>query len=124
MKQISILDDYHDTLRTFECYKKLAGHEVRIWNGHIQNVDALAERLQDTEVLVMIRERTEIRKPLLQRLNRLRLISQSSTSDDPRGTRGAFCESQVNMRLLTQKIQFRSGELNGLNRLMIAQYHL
>jgi D-3-phosphoglycerate dehydrogenase len=78
MMKISILDDYHDTLRTLECYKKLAGHEVRIWNDHIQEVDALAERLQETEVLVLIRERTEIRRPLLQRLNRLRLISQRS----------------------------------------------
>ena len=76
--KISILDDYHDTLRTLECYKKLAGHEVRIWNDHVQEVDALAERLQDTEALVLIRERTEIRRPLLQRLEKLRLISQRS----------------------------------------------
>ena len=78
MMKISILDDYHDTLRTLECYKKLANHEVRIWNDHIQEVDALAERLQDAEALVLIRERTEIRTPLLQRLNRLKLISQRS----------------------------------------------
>jgi D-3-phosphoglycerate dehydrogenase / 2-oxoglutarate reductase len=78
MMKISILDDYHDTLRTLECYKKLAGHEVRIWNDHVQEVDALAERLQDTEALVLIRERTEIRRPLLQRLKKLRLISQRS----------------------------------------------
>ena len=75
---ISILDDYHDTLRTLECYRKLAGHEVRIWNDHVQEIDSLAERLHDTEVLVLIRERTEIRRPLLQRLNKLRLISQRS----------------------------------------------
>jgi D-3-phosphoglycerate dehydrogenase / 2-oxoglutarate reductase len=78
MMKISILDDYHDTLRTLECYKKLAGHEVRIWNDHVQEVDALAKRLQETEALVLIRERTEIRRPLLQRLDRLRLISQRS----------------------------------------------
>ena len=76
--KISILDDYHDTLRTLECYRKLAGHEVRIWNEHVQEIDTLAERLHDTEVLVLIRERTEIRRPLLQRLNKLRLISQRS----------------------------------------------
>lgn len=76
--KISILDDYHDTLRTLQCYKKLAGHEITIWNDHVQEVDALAQRLQDTEALVLIRERTEIRKPLLQRLNKLRLISQRS----------------------------------------------
>jgi D-3-phosphoglycerate dehydrogenase / 2-oxoglutarate reductase len=76
--KVSILDDYHNTLRTLECYKKLAHHEVRIWNDHVQEVDALAERLHETEVLVLIRERTEIRRPLLQRLNKLRLISQRS----------------------------------------------
>jgi D-3-phosphoglycerate dehydrogenase len=76
--KISILDDYHDTLRTLDCFEKLSGHEVRIWNDHVQDVDALAERLQDTEALVLIRERTEIRAPLLHRLDKLRLISQRS----------------------------------------------
>ena len=76
--KISILDDYHDTLRTLDCFKKLSGHEIKIWNDHVQDVDALAERLRDTEVLVLIRERTEIRAPLLDRLDKLRLISQRS----------------------------------------------
>jgi D-3-phosphoglycerate dehydrogenase len=76
--KISILDDYHDTLRTLDCFEKLSGHEVEIWNDHVQDVDALAGRLRDAEVLVLIRERTEIRAPLLQRLDKLRLISQRS----------------------------------------------
>jgi D-3-phosphoglycerate dehydrogenase / 2-oxoglutarate reductase len=76
--KISILDDYHNTLRTLDCFKKLAGHEVTIWNDHVQDVDTLAERLRDTEALVLIRERTEIREPLLHRLDKLRLISQRS----------------------------------------------
>jgi D-3-phosphoglycerate dehydrogenase len=76
--KISILDDYHDTLRTLDCFEKLAGHEVRIWNDHIQEVGALADRLRDAEALVLIRERTEIRAPLLQKLDKLRLISQRS----------------------------------------------
>jgi D-3-phosphoglycerate dehydrogenase len=76
--KISILDDYHDTIRTLECFEKLADHEVKIWNDHVQDVDALAERLRDTEVLVLIRERTQIRAPLLQRLHKLKLISQRS----------------------------------------------
>ena len=75
---ITILDDYHDTLRTLNCFSKLAGHEVTIWNDHVQDVDALAERLKDCEVLVLIRERTKIRAPLLERLPRLKLISQRS----------------------------------------------
>jgi len=76
--KISILDDYHDTLRTLDCFEKLSGHEIKIWNDHVQDVDALADRLRDTEVLVLIRERTEIRAQLLDRLDKLRLISQRS----------------------------------------------
>ena len=76
--KISILDDYHDTLRTLRCFSKLEGHDVTIWNDHVQDVDSLAERLRDAEVLVLIRERTQIRAPLLERLKNLRLISQRS----------------------------------------------
>lgn len=76
--KITILDDYHDTIRTLPCFKKLAGHDVTIWNDHVQDVDALAERLADTEALVLFRERTKIRTPLLERLPKLKLISQRS----------------------------------------------
>ncbi|MGD0436878.1 MAG: D-2-hydroxyacid dehydrogenase family protein [Bryobacteraceae bacterium] len=75
---VSILDDYHDTVRTLRCFEKLKSHEVEIWNDHLQDVDGLAERLRDTEALVLIRERTQIRGPLLDRLNKLKLISQRS----------------------------------------------
>jgi D-3-phosphoglycerate dehydrogenase / 2-oxoglutarate reductase len=76
--RISVLDDYQDTLRTLDCFTKLSGHDVEIWNDHVQDVEALAERLRETEALVLIRERTEIRGPLLRRLPKLRLISQRS----------------------------------------------
>jgi D-3-phosphoglycerate dehydrogenase len=76
--KISILDDYHDTVRTLRCFDKLDGHEVTVWNDHVQDVDALAQRLRDTEVLVLIRERTKIRAPLLERLRHLKLISLRS----------------------------------------------
>ena len=76
--KIAILDDYHDTLRTLECFGKLAGHEVSVWNDHVQDTERLAERLKDAEALVLIRERTQIRAPLLERLPKLRLISQRS----------------------------------------------
>ena len=73
---ISILDDYHDTIRTLRCFNKLASHNVTIWNDYVQDVDRLAERLADAEVVVLIRERTHIRAPLLERLPKLKLISQ------------------------------------------------
>jgi D-3-phosphoglycerate dehydrogenase / 2-oxoglutarate reductase len=76
--KISILDDYFNTLRTLPCFSKLAGHEIEIWNDHVQDTDALAGRLKDTECLVLIRERTQIQSALLERLPKLKLISQRS----------------------------------------------
>ena len=76
--KITILDDYFDTIHTLDCFKKLAGHDVIIWNDHVQNVDVLARRLHDTEVLVLIRERTKVSADLLRQLPRLKLISQRS----------------------------------------------
>ncbi len=76
--KIAVLDDYHDTVRTLSCFRKLAGHDVTIWNDHVQDTGALVERLKDTEALVLIRERTRIREALLERLPKLKLISQRS----------------------------------------------
>ena len=76
--KVSILDDYFDTLRTLPCFHKLDGHEVRVWNDHTQDIDELTTRLRDAQVLVLIRERTQIRASLLERLDALRLISQRS----------------------------------------------
>lgn len=76
--KVAILDDWFDTLRTLPCFAKLAGHEVTIWNDHVEDEDELARRLAETEALVLIRERTAIRAGLVDRLARLRLISQRS----------------------------------------------
>ncbi len=76
--KVTILDDYFDTLRTLHCFDKLANHDVTIWNDHVQDIDQLVERLQTCEALVLIRERTVIRTPLLERLPQLRLISLRS----------------------------------------------
>jgi D-3-phosphoglycerate dehydrogenase len=76
--RIAILDDYFDTVRGLPCFAMLDGHDVTIWNDHLQDTDGLAERLRNAEVLCLIRERTEIRAPLLDRLKNLRLISQRS----------------------------------------------
>ena len=75
---IAILDDTFDTLRTIPCVAKIAAYAPSVWNDHVQDDDVLAERLQDTEALVPIRGRTQIRRSLIQRLSALRLISQRS----------------------------------------------
>ncbi len=68
--KISILDDYFDTVRRLRCFAKLSPFEVAVWNDHVQSVDVLAERLRDSDVLVLIRERTKVRAPVLERLLR------------------------------------------------------
>jgi D-3-phosphoglycerate dehydrogenase len=75
---ITILDDTFDSVRSLPSFRKIAHHDVVVWNDHTKDVEVLAGRLKDTEVLVLIRERTPIRAPLLERLPRLKLISQLS----------------------------------------------
>ncbi|MFK0161056.1 D-2-hydroxyacid dehydrogenase family protein [Rhizobium sp. NPDC090279] len=76
--RVAILDDWHDTLRGLPCFAKLEGHDVTVYNDHLQDTDALVERLRETEALVLFRERTAIRRPLIERLPKLKLISQRS----------------------------------------------
>jgi D-3-phosphoglycerate dehydrogenase len=76
--KVAILDDWFETLRTLQCFEKLRGHDVTVFTDHVQDTGVLAERLAEFAALVLIRERTEIRTPLLERLPRLRLISQRS----------------------------------------------
>lgn len=76
--KVAILDDWHDTLRHLPCFARLAAHDVEVWTDHVEDEDVLARRLADAEALVLIRERTRITGTLLDRLPRLKLISQRS----------------------------------------------
>ena len=55
--KITILDDWFGTLRTLPCCARLDGHEVTVWTDHTQDTEVLTERLENTEALVLIRER-------------------------------------------------------------------
>jgi hypothetical protein len=66
--KVAVLDDWFDTLGTLACFEKLDGHEVTVFTDHLQDTDALAERLRGFEALVLIRERTQIGAALLRRL--------------------------------------------------------
>lgn len=76
--KIHILDDWFDTLKTLPSYAKLAGHDVTVWTDHVEDHEVLVERLAEAEALVLFRERTAIPGALLDRLPKLRLISQRS----------------------------------------------
>lgn len=74
---IAIPDDYQDCVRQLDCFAQLAGHEVRIFSDSVKGTEALAARLADAEAIVLTRERTRIDADLLDRLPKLRLISQT-----------------------------------------------
>ncbi|WP_394676534.1 D-2-hydroxyacid dehydrogenase family protein [uncultured Sphingobacterium sp.] len=75
--RITILDDYQDAVRKLDCFKILDGHDVQILKQSYSDPALLAEKLSDTEALVLIRERTRITEYLLSQLPKLKLISQT-----------------------------------------------
>ncbi|MFO7631014.1 MAG: D-2-hydroxyacid dehydrogenase family protein [Caldilinea sp.] len=74
---IVIPDDYQDAVRTLDCFAKLAGHNVRVYNDTVRDIDVLAQRFAEVDALVLIRERTHITEELLARLPKLKLIAQT-----------------------------------------------
>lgn len=74
---ISILDDYQNIVSKLDCYKMLEGQDVQVLHETEKDVQRLAQKLVDTTILVLTRERTEISEELLWLLPNLKLISQT-----------------------------------------------
>src|SRR5512146_1035091 len=77
---IAIPDDYHGLVPQLDCFRKLAGHDVRVFRDAAPPFDILVRNLREAEVIVPIRERTAFGRPLIESLPRLRLISQTGRS--------------------------------------------
>lgn len=74
---IVIPDDYQNAVQGLDCFHKLSGHNVMIYQDAVKDTDILATRFKDADALVLIRERTPITRALLERLPRLKFISQT-----------------------------------------------
>jgi D-3-phosphoglycerate dehydrogenase len=74
---IVILDDYQDAVRKLNCASKLDAYPAKVFTNTVRGVGQLSVRLKDAEVLVLIRERTAITRQLVEKLPRLKLISQT-----------------------------------------------
>ena len=73
--QVAVIDDYQDAAREFGPWADLAGRaEVTIFNDHVADPDALADRLAPFDAIVATRERTRFPCEILERLPRLRLL--------------------------------------------------
>jgi len=110
--KITILDDYQNMVRTLTCFSMLDGHDVTVWNDHNRDTDLLAERLRNTEALIVIRERTPIRGPLIERLGKLRIISNIGGFphlDEPACTRHGVIISSF---MMPGRPSFATAELN------------
>jgi D-3-phosphoglycerate dehydrogenase len=75
--KIVIPDDYQDCVRHLECFTKLSGHEVIIFNDTVHTLEDKVQRFQDAQVIILTRERTVIDRPLLELLPNLKVISQT-----------------------------------------------
>ena len=74
---IVILDDYQDAVRKLNCAVKLDAYPAKVYTNTVKGMGQLAVRLKDAEVIVLIRERTLISRQLIEKLPKLKMISQT-----------------------------------------------
>ena len=74
---IVILDDYQDAVRKLHCAARLAAYNVKVYNNTVKGVGQLSIRLKDADVIVLVRERTQITRQLIDKLPRLKFIAQT-----------------------------------------------
>ncbi|MFH7044137.1 D-2-hydroxyacid dehydrogenase family protein [Paucibacter sp. JuS9] len=74
---IIILDDYQDAVRKLRCAAKLDHLQAKVFTNTVKGIGQLSVRLRDADVLVLVRERTQFPRQLLEKLPKLKLISQT-----------------------------------------------
>ena len=74
---IVILDDYQDAVRKLQCASRLEAYPAKVYTNTVKGIGQLSVRLRDADVIVLIRERTHITRQLVEKLPRLKLISQT-----------------------------------------------
>ena len=75
MPRVAVLDDYQGVALEMADWSVLpSACQVQVFRDHLTDLDALAQRLRDFEVVTCMRERTPFRRDLLARLPNLRLL--------------------------------------------------
>ena len=74
---IIILDDYQDAVRKLRCASVMEQLNAKVFTNTVKGIGQLSVRLRDADVLVLIRERTQFPKQLLEKLPKLKLIAQT-----------------------------------------------
>ncbi|MBC7216507.1 MAG: D-2-hydroxyacid dehydrogenase family protein [Burkholderiaceae bacterium] len=74
---IVILDDYQDAVRKLRCASMLDPYTAKVYTNNVKGIGQLAVRLRDADIIVLIHERTQITRQLVEKLPRLKLIAQA-----------------------------------------------
>ncbi len=74
---IVILDDYQDAVRKLACAARLEAFPAKVYTNTVKGLGQLSIRLKDADVIVLIRERTQITRALIEKLPKLKLIVQT-----------------------------------------------
>ena len=74
---IVILDDYQDVVRKLDCAAKLENFTAKVYTNTVKGMGQLSVRLKDADIIVLIRERTQLPRAVIEKLPRLKLISQT-----------------------------------------------
>ena len=74
---IVILDDYQDAVRKLACAYKLESYSAKVYTNTVKGIGQLSIRLKDADVIVLIRERTHLTRPLIEKLPKLKLVVQT-----------------------------------------------
>ena len=76
--RIAILDDYQSVALTMADWSPVQQRaEVTVFSDHLTDEDALAQRLVSFDVLCVMRERTALRRSLIERLPNLKMIAST-----------------------------------------------
>jgi len=74
---IVILDDYQDAVRKLQCATKLDAYQAKVYTNTVKGIGQLSVRLKDADIIVLVRERTQITRALIEKLPRLKMIAQT-----------------------------------------------
>jgi D-3-phosphoglycerate dehydrogenase / 2-oxoglutarate reductase len=74
---IVILDDYQDAVRKLACAAKLDSYPAKVYTNTVKGIGQLSIRLKDADVIILIRERTQLSRQVIEKLPKLKLIAQT-----------------------------------------------
>jgi phosphoglycerate dehydrogenase-like enzyme len=78
LPKIAVLDDYQSVALSMARWSALDGQAtVAVFNDHLPDADAVVARLQDFDVVCVMRERTPMTRAVISRLPKLRLIAST-----------------------------------------------